>query len=364
MKVVVVSPNSDPTNGWGNITYELCRRLAEEVDLTIALPKGQRTDIDTKVVHFTAPLRFPSKNPLFYLRLFSSSLKLPKADITHSLFSYPYAVPAALSAKRFIMGAQGTFGVRPFKYLRDRYLLKWAYWKAKAVIVPSEYTKKRVVENTGISTVKVIPNAVDFGRFSRKLDISTLERKFRPGKIILSVGALKPRKGQYIMIEAFRRIKREVPDAKYLIIGSGTPEYTKELKDMARGVSDIYFLGQKRGDDLVRYYQLCDVYAHTPVNTDDVFEGFGIVYLEAGACGKPVVGSYSGGVPSAILDGKTGLMAPEGDADKTAEAVIRLLEDKDLAASMSEANKIWAKKNEWGNYTKKILGIYDEVCNG
>ena len=64
-------------------------------------------------------------------------------------------------------------------------------------------------------------------------------------------------------------------------------------------------------------YRLYEVYAHLPINVDGAtFEGFGIVYLEASSCGKPVVGTRSGGVPDAVLDGETGLLVDEGSADR------------------------------------------------
>ena len=71
----------------------------------------------------------------------------------------------------------------------------------------------------------------------------------------------------------------------------------------------VEFAGRKSGDELVSYFQLCDIYVHTPKVVDLKFEGFGIVYLEASACGKPIVATDAGGVRDAVIDGETGLIA-------------------------------------------------------
>lgn len=375
MKVEIISASMNPTNGWGNITYELCSGLSKECEITLYIPKKEENFAKKVDYEVRAILPDPvfSARTLNFLKILLSAIRIKyKGDIIHSLFSFPYAITAAIAAKihrkPLIIGVQGTYGVKPLNQQPDRFLLSWAYKSAKLVHCASKYTEKRIREASGINNTCVIPNAVNFERFAKRVNISDLEKKFKSGneKIILSVGALKPRKGYDIMINAFKIVKDHVPNVKYLIIGDG--HWKNELYKLVKELKlekDIYFLGAKNGDELVKYYHLCDIYAHTPVNVNDMFEGFGIVYLEAGACGKPVVASNSGGVPDAVADGVTGLLVYERDVKATAETLIKVLIDEELARNLGENGKRRAKELSWDNYVKKrILKIYENIMMG
>jgi len=371
MKVTIISASTDPTNGWGNITCELCSRLSQKVTLELYAPKDSKTsgDFGYEIKAILPGHMLSARSPAF-LKMLMSALQIKgNTDIIHSLFAFPYAIPAAISAKLhrkpLIIGAQGTYGVKPLRQQPDHFLLEWAYRNANLVHCASKYTESRIRNATNIEHTCVIPNGVNYERFARAIDISQLREEFKPGKIILSVGALKPRKGYDVMLKAFRIVKEEIKDAKYLIVGEGS--WQQEMSKLARQLKiekDVYFLGEKTGDELVRYYHLCDVYAHTPVNIDDEFEGFGIVYLEAGACGKPVVASNSGGVPDAVLDGVTGLVVPESDVESTARALKRVLTDEKLAERLGANGRKRAEELSWSNIAQRFIEIYEGVLNG
>jgi phosphatidylinositol alpha-1,6-mannosyltransferase len=286
-------------------------------------------------------------------------------DILHSIDAYPYAIPAAIlskiSNKPLIIGTQGTYAVLPLHRKIDGFLLRFAYKQAKFVYAPSRYTKKRIQSKVSVP-IKIIYNPVDYETFSRNMDLSDLKEKFGENQIILSVGALKPRKGYDVMIRAFGEVNKIIPDSKYLIIGEGNWRgYLEALIDKLGLHGKVLFLGEKNGIELIKYYQICDVYAHTPVNVNDNFEGFGIVYLEAGAAGKPTVGSDSGGVADAIINNVTGILVPEKDVRATADALIKILSDKKLATRLGDNGRNRAKKLSWDNYVKKIIKLYEEV---
>jgi glycosyltransferase involved in cell wall biosynthesis len=122
------------------------------------------------------------------------------------------------------------------------------------------------------------------------------------------------------------------------------------------GVSEnIEFVGVKTGDELVRYFQLCDLYIHTPRVVEVYFEGFGIVYLEAGAAGKPVVAADAGGVVDAVKNGETGIIAPDGDVDAIAHAAIR---DDHFAQMLGNGGKQYAETHRWGCIVDQFLLFY------
>ena len=111
--------------------------------------------------------------------------------------------------------------------------------------------------------------------------------------------------------------KRQVPDLAYLVVGEGsmTERLWKLVSDL-RLESTVLFTGGVSDDDVLEYYRTCDVYAmpnRTTVTGDT--EGFGLVFLEAGACGKAVIGGKAGGVPDAIRDGETGFLVDGTSVD-------------------------------------------------
>lgn len=364
MKITVVSSSIDPTNGWGNITYELCRQLSQSHELELYLPRNCELpdDCHYDIKPVLPPPMLTARTPLFCRMLSSFMAIKPRGDVVHSLFAFPYAIPAAISAtlhkKPLIVGMQGTYGIKPLSRQPDRSLLMWAYRRATMIHCASGYTKERLLGHAdfGNKTV-VIPNGVNYERFNK--DSVYPEDVFKSGGIILGVGALKPRKGFDVMIRAFKLVRDEIPDVKYVIIGEGPGR--SELVGLAESLgveNGVHFLGERRGDDLVSAFHFCDVYAHTPVNINDEFEGFGIVYLEAGACGKPVVGSKSGGVPDAVIDNLTGLIVPENDVEATARALIKLLNDREWANRLGTNGKERAMELSWANIAKRYEHLY------
>lgn len=372
MHIVLLSSSIDSTNGWGNITYEFCRRLCERIDLELHLPeseggKVQAVELDAKCD--LPPFAFSLRNPFKMVRYYLTSIGNVRPDLIHCLFAFPYAIVAQRAAKAwsipYLVGAQGTFGVRPLFHWPDRWFLKSAYDNAACIIVPSQFTAERIRQFSGVTTpVTVLHNAVDLERFQRRVDSEAVRRLYGDRRMILSVGGLKARKGFDTMLRAFKLVKQRTDDTVYVILGSGEGEAS--LKDLAASLElrDVYFAGGKQGDELVAHFQACDVYAHTPRIVDWQFEGFGIVYLEASACGKPVVGSRSGGVPDAVQDGVTGLLVPEDDPQATAEALIAVLTDHSFANRLGQAGLEYARQHDWSYYVDKMIDLYRSIIGG
>src|SRR5512142_1705096 len=148
---------------------------------------------------------------------------------------------------------------------------------------------------------------------------------------LLSVGRLVSRKGFADAIEALALLRERGRDVSLAIVGDG-PERGR-LEDLAktRGVADhVTFTGKVPDEDLPALYALCDAFVMAPRSVGPDVEGFGIVYLEANLMAKPVIGSRAGGVPDAVIDGKTGLLVDPGDPDAIAKAVAALMDDPAL----------------------------------
>ncbi|MFN5879307.1 MAG: glycosyltransferase, partial [Flavobacteriales bacterium] len=120
-------------------------------------------------------------------------------------------------------------------------------------------------------------------------------------------------------------------------VAIGLPYQLKELYNLARELNlqeHILFPGVVDQQELVYWLNACDIYSMMSINDNGDYEGFGIAVLEAALCGKTAVVSDNGGLPEAVKNGITGLVVPENDPEKTAEAVILLLENEKLKTEL------------------------------
>jgi phosphatidyl-myo-inositol dimannoside synthase len=176
-------------------------------------------------------------------------------------------------------------------------------------------------------------------------------------KIILSVGRLVKRKGFDKVIEALPIVLKELPETYYLLAGEGPMH--RGLESLARkwGVTEkVVFLG--RPSELIYFYNLCDLFIMPSRELKDKgdVEGFGIVYLEANACKKPVIGGDSGGVRDAVIDGYNGLIVNPESVEEIAGATVKILKDKVLAQRFGENgyNRVINELN-WRNFALKAM---------
>jgi phosphatidylinositol alpha-1,6-mannosyltransferase len=155
------------------------------------------------------------------------------------------------------------------------------------------------------------------------------------------VSRLVARKGQDVLIRAMPLVRRRVPDAALLIVGDGPYRSTLERMAALAPSGTIAFAGQVSEADLPTYYAAGDVFAmpcRTRLGGLEV-EGWGNVFIEAAACGRPIVVGDSGGAPESVVDGETGVVVDGRNVEQVADAVCRLLEDPALAGRMGKAGR-------------------------
>jgi len=193
--------------------------------------------------------------------------------------------------------------------------------------------------------VKIAPG-IDTEHFSPRSDAQELKKSLGLGekKVIVSVGRLVHRKGQDTLIEALPQIAAVIPNVHLLFIGEGP--YLKYLQKRAAvlGVQErVTFMGRIQYSQLPQYICVGDLFA-MPTRSRLAgleVEGLGIVYLEASACGLPVIGGISGGAPDALIEGVTGFAVDGKLANGVADAAIKILSDSQLAQSMGNAGRDW-----------------------
>ncbi|MDO8581567.1 MAG: glycosyltransferase family 4 protein [bacterium] len=223
---------------------------------------------------------------------------------------------------------------------RKRMIARRILNSADRIVTNSEYGKSLVVAR-GISEAKVTvvypcPTAV-FSPFARGSERGLRERyHLEDKKILLTVARLVERKGIDLVLEALKKIDN--PNIVYVIIGDGPEKEKLNLQLTTYNLSAL-LVGAVSDKALSMWYALCDVFIMTPRKIGPDVEGFGLVYLEANAFGKPVIGSRTGGVPEAVVDGETGLLVNEGDVDGIAKAIERLFSDDALRKKLGEQGR-------------------------
>jgi phosphatidyl-myo-inositol dimannoside synthase len=179
---------------------------------------------------------------------------------------------------------------------------------------------------------------VDEDRFRPGLSGDVLRARLGLGstqRLILSVGRLQRRKGFDSVIRVLPLLRERAIDACYALIGVGDDQaYLRQLAT-EHGVADrVHLLGHVDYDELPRWYAACDVFAMPNRDIAGDTEGFGLVFLEAAASGKPAVAGTAGGTGSAIVDGVTGLRVDGERIEDIAKALERLLRDPEAARQM------------------------------
>jgi phosphatidylinositol alpha-1,6-mannosyltransferase len=167
-------------------------------------------------------------------------------------------------------------------------------------------------------------------------------------KVIVSVGRLVHRKGQDHLIESMPEILKQVPDAHLLLVGKGPYlEHLAKLVAIHKVQNHVSFIGRIQYQELPRFICAGDVFAMPSRSrlAGLEVEGLGIVYLEASACGLPVVAGNSGGAPDAVVEGQTGLVVDGTNNAQIATAIISLLTDPKKSQEMGAAGRRWIVEN-------------------
>lgn len=218
-------------------------------------------------------------------------------------------------------------------------MLRRAMASADALIGVSRFVARSLV-SSGYAPEKThsVPNAIDLAVWDHRIDPLPVRRELAippSAPVVVSVARLFKGKGQPALIRAMARVRRELPDARLVLVGEDYPAgsgFSSTLRALSRdlGLSDqVVFTGHRK--DVARLLAAADVYAMPSFE-----EPFGLVYLEAMAMKRPVVALRNGGTPEVVEHGLSGLLAAPRDDDELAAHLLTLLRDPALRARMGE----------------------------
>jgi phosphatidylinositol alpha-1,6-mannosyltransferase len=231
---------------------------------------------------------------------------------------------------------------------------------ARKIFPVSHYTRKAVLQRAPGNDSKTIAvnNGVNCESFQRTAVTSDFRAKYKPHgePILLTVTRLHPYKGVDRMLESLSEISRSVPDVKYLVVGVG-PDLPRleELTARLRLEAQVKFLGRLPFSDIVKLYSLADLFVLLSREELPDVEGFGLVFLEAAACGLPSVGGRSGGIPEAVDQGRSGWLVDPTNTREIATTIIDLLKSPGKLERASEFCLSQARGASWEQAANTIF---------
>lgn len=268
----------------------------------------------------------------------------------------PHAVCAAVHGREVLtMHYANVGGARVFDAAR-RYTLA----RVDRLFPVSHYTLG-LVEEQGIAfrSAEVVPNGCNAEWFApRGGEEKRRELGLNGHKVMLSLCRLVPNKGVDTVIAALPAIAQTVPEVRLLIAGDGEDRGRLEAMVDRLGVrARVRFLGRVPNEEVPALFTMADVFVMASREERPCVEGFGLVFLEAGACETAVVGARSGGIPDAILEGKTGFLVSPAAPQELADAVTRLLSDPELAARFGRtARARILHEHTWDHVALRLQG--------
>ncbi len=269
---------------------------------------------------------------------------------------------ARLSGRPIIIYAHGeeiTGWMEPMKHRAKSF----TYNHADRIIANSDFTYNELLKiGVDKSRISLISPGVNIDKFKPDLMTEDLLKSIdlnTNSKLILSVGRLSRRKGFDQMLHVVSELNTKGIEVDYALIGIGEDDiYLKELAADLNIKNRVHFLGHVSPDDLPRWYNACTLFAMPNRNVNGDTEGFGMVFIEAAACRKPVVAGISGGTGSAVLDGITGLRVDGKCVQDIADAIIQLLTNTEKYQQISnQAYTRATSEFSWDAIAKKTMLI-------
>jgi len=298
-----------------------------------------------------------------FFNIIHSLTKLKGMDVVHVQWPIPNGLGALFLKKIYGIHYINTIHGEEV-YLSKRYhtlfALKWFVNNSVKTITNSSATLNSCLENNlEKEKLDIIPFGVDTN-FFKPLTISRNENIFQ----ILAVGYLIERKGFEYLIKAVKKVLNKYKNVQLTIVGSGPLE--KKLKNIIKELkldSNAKIMKNVSDEELLYLYNSSDLFVlPSVVDSQGNTEGLGVVLLEAMACGLPVIGSDTGGIPDIIQDCETGLLVPEKDISKLSNAILSLIENKELREkiAVNGYNKV-RERFSWEKIAESYLSVYELI---
>jgi glycosyltransferase involved in cell wall biosynthesis len=330
-------------------------------------PELQRLTVADREIVFTGSERAKGRFLATAIRAARRQAGKGKSKIKLVVAGHPNLAPVA-SAMRFaaprLKSIVCTHGVEVWEPLTR--MRRMALRRADVVLAPSKYTADHVaaIQRVAPQKIRVLPWALDpqFEALAPQSGKVAAPGNFPEGRVVLTVGRWRTDeryKGMDTLITALPRLLPRWPELQLAAVGDGDDrEWLEDLAEENGVRRHVHFLSGLSYAELAACYAHCEIFALPSKG-----EGFGLVYLEAMACGKPVIGGAHGGAPEVIDDGRTGYLVAHGDTAQLATAIETLLADPALELEMGRQGKQRVEnKFRFSVFAKSFRKILRELC--
>ena len=378
------------TGGSSRWFWEIYRRLPREKFVIAAGEDARQAEVDQ--FHNLRIIRLPlqssewgvfSRSGLTWywslMKRFGMIIKSDGIDRIHCGRSLPEGWIAWMLKQRYgipyicyvhgeevntAVAGQATTGILSSRQLR--WMIRKVIYGADFVIANSRNTQEILLQgwNLPFQQIRVMYPGVDTERFVPAVidDAVRAQLNWSDRQVVLTVGRLETRKGHDQMIAALSAIRKKIPNILYAIVGNGECEQSLRALVEREGHSQhVQFLGELSDDRLVRCYQQCDLFVLPNRQVGNDIEGFGIVLLEAQACGKPVVAGASGGTAETMRVAETGRVISCDGPHELERTVVELLNDGELRKRMGQAARQWVvERFDWRILSQNVKSLFGD----
>ena len=377
LRLLMVTQDYPPAvGGIQTYTHALARCFAGRADALCVLAPDQRGAAELDAVQPHRVERVRTSSDLMRLTVLPALVRVARREHLDTVFTgHWYVAAAALAARamgvvrRVYVAAHGQEllkepvprALQPLYRGHRRQVLR----AADGLFPVSQYTAGLVrADGVAEERIHVVPNGTELERFDQDAARAAglrfrAEHGIPEGPLLATVCRLVDRKGIDLVLRALPRLARAHPTVRYVVAGEGPARERLERFAHELGVRErCHFLGRVEPDVLVALYHACDVYVMAARQSGASVEGFGLVFREANACARAVVGTRTGGIPDAIVDGVTGLLVPPEDVDALAHALLALLGDRALATRLGRrGHALVAREGTWAHAADRILAV-------
>jgi glycosyltransferase involved in cell wall biosynthesis len=231
------------------------------------------------------------------------------------------------------------------------------------IIAVSHFLKKELANYYRLDDelTEVIYNGVDLERFDPKFDGRNVRKLYgiEESPVVMFIGRLTPYKGVQFLLEAIPEVLKEVPETKFMFVGSPRFDVPRigEIISRPSTRNAVIFTGYVNDEMLPHFYACCDVFCYP-----SLWEGFGLTPAEAQAAGKPVVAFETCALPEVVQNGVTGMLVPRGDSNAIARAIVRLLRDPGSRRTMGQRARDRAQRLfSWEENARRTAIVYERA---
>jgi len=356
MDILLLTNTLDKSTGWSTVGVELGRRLAKEHRLVALCEKGDAGRFEFQSLPVLRHGRY--HNPI---RLWLDLLSAETAIRTLNGFRFeailcniepllPIAalIKSRLKVRRLVMIGHGTFAYFPFVKLPHRLLYRPFSRAIDEIVVPSRFTADHV-KQWFQRPLHVAPWGVDLQDYRPRAIGMQPSRE----PAFAFIGEPKARKGFSVILDAIRLLKPDFPSLR-IYVTSNQEKVFKRFAGAREVAEHLILCGRVSPEELRRIYSRSIAVVLPSVNCTDSFEGFGLVHLEANACGIPSIGSRGTANEEIILHGRNGLLCRQNDPADLAACMRHMLTDRNSYEKMCRNASAHAASMSWNAAVQRV----------